>query len=155
MEENEEIQEQVEKSEGEFVKQQDLADKRIDHMITMQDQLRNHICLLESINQLLEQKAKNASGDDKIRIAKSISYNYDRLIKLYEVYQTYEQSIQRYHIHLTDTINKKYQININKIKNRGVKTSLDFFRSMHEMISGKNVEEIQEFAKIEDEEYEL
>jgi hypothetical protein len=155
MSENEE-HELSTKSDLEFTGQQDLAGKRIEHMILVQDKLRNHIVNLETINQLLENKANSAKDqDEKIRILKSMSYNYDRLIKLYEVYQSYELAIQRYHVHVTDTINKKYQLNLNAMKNKQDPTSMDFFRKLNDFLVRKDPQEIDEITKIDDPDFNL
>ena len=139
------------KSDLEFVGQQDHAGKRIDHMILVQDKLRNHIVNLETINQLLEQKANSTKdNDERIRTLKSMSYNYDRLIKLYEVYQSYETVIQKYYVHTTDTINKKYQLNLNALKNKQDPTSIDFFRKMNDFLVKSSPKDIEELTKIDD-----
>jgi hypothetical protein len=139
------------KSDIEFTGQQELAGKRIDHMILVMDKLKNHIVNLETINQLLENKANNTKdNDEKIRTLKSMSYNYDRLIKLYEVYQSYETVIQRYHVHVSDTINKKYQMNISSMKNKQDPTSVDFFRKMNEYLTKTDSKDIESLTRIDD-----
>jgi hypothetical protein len=139
------------KSDIEFTGQQDLAGKRIDHMILVMDKLKNHIVNLETINQLLENKANNTKdNDEKIRTLKSMSYNYDRLIKLYEVYQSYETVIQRYHVHVSDTINKKYQMAISSMKNKQDPTSVDFFRKMNEYLTKTDSKDIESLTRIDD-----
>lgn len=144
------------KSDLEFTNQQDLAGKRIEHVVLVQDKLRNHILNLESLNQLLESKANSSKDqDEKLKALKSMSYNYDRLIKLYEVYQSYEQVIQRYHVHVSDTINKKYQINVNILKNKQDPTSMDFFRKLNDYLVTKNPDELEQIAKIDDPEFNL
>lgn len=146
----------IDKSDAEFTDQQNLAAKRIDHLFLLQDRLRNHISNIESINQLLEQKANTSTGEDRIRTLKSLSFNYDRLIKLYEVYQSYETAVQRYHVHVVDTINKKYQVNLNAVKNiKEQKESLDFYRNLHKFLSNKTPDEIHEIARIDDPAYDL
>jgi hypothetical protein len=152
---SEEIELVAEKSDSEFTGQQDLAAKRIDHIILVQDRLRNHIANLEAINQILEQKISTSQGEEKIKTVKSLSYNYERLIKLYEVYQSYEQVIQRYHVHVTDTINKKYQINTNLLKNKQDPTSLDFYRRLNDFFVNSPKEDIDEISKIEDPRFKL
>ena len=156
MSEEQEAQEISTKSDLEFTGQQDLAGKRIEHMILVQDKLRNHIVNLETINQVFENSA-NAEKDQnkRIQILKSMSYNYDRLIKLYEVYQTYETAIQRYHVHVTDTINKKYTLTINAMKNKQDPTSMDFFRKLNDYLVKKDPIEINELTKIDDPDFNL
>lgn len=154
---SEEIDALIESSDSEFNEQKDLAAKRIDHVKLIQDKLLNHIATIESINQLFEQKIKTLQGDERIRMAKTLSYNYDKLIKLYEVYQSYEQVVNRYHTHLTDTINKKYQININFLKSSSP-SDIDpsgFFRKLNGYLSGENKEEIDNLAKIDDPKFNL
>jgi hypothetical protein len=156
MSEEIESQELSSKSDLEFTGQQNLAGKRIDHLLLVMDKLRNHIVNLEAINQLLENKANSTKDqDEKIRTLKSMSYNYDRLIKLYEVYQTYEMAIQRYHVHVTDTINKKYQVTLNVLKNKQEPVSMDFFRRMNDLLKNSNSMEISEKTKIDDPDFNL
>lgn len=156
MSEEIEVSELSNKSDKEFTGQQDLAGKRIEHLILVQDKLRNHIVNLETINQLLENKANSSKDqDEKLRTLKSMSYNYDRLIKLYEVYQTYETGIQRYHVHVTDTINKKYTLKINMLKNKQDPTSMDFFRKLNDCLIRKDPTEILEMSRIDDPEFDL
>lgn len=139
------------KSDVEFNGQQDLASKRIDHMILVQDKLRNHIVNLEQINQILENKANSTKdSDERLKALKSMSYNYDRLIKLYEVYQSYETVIQRYHVHTSDTINKKYQMNLSSMKNKSDPMSVDFFRKMNEFLSKTDRSEVDNLTVIDD-----
>jgi len=156
MSDNSEEHEISSKSDLEFTGQQDLAGKRIEHLILVQDKLRNHIVNLETINQLLENKANSTKdSNERIQTLKSMSYNYDRLIKLYEVYQTYETAIQRYHVHVTDTINKKYQINLNALKNKQDPTSMDFFRKINDLLVNVDPKEISEKTKINDPDFNL
>ncbi|MBT3298809.1 hypothetical protein HN385_07795 [archaeon] len=124
-------------------------------MILIEDQLRNHISNLETINSAIEQKANAAkTSSERVGLLKSLSYNYDRLIKLYEVYQTYEMAIQRYYSHTTDTINKKYGINLAALKNdKQDKTSVDFFRNLHNVLSNKSPEEISDLTTLETTEF--
>lgn len=150
------VQELNTKSDIEFTGQQDLAGKRIEHMILVQDKLRNHIVNLETINQLYEQKANSTKdADERIRTLKSLSYNYDRLINLYRVYQEYETTIQRYHVHVTDTINKKYTLSINAMKNKQDPTSMDFFRKLNDFLVTKDPSEREELVKIDDPNFNL
>jgi hypothetical protein len=142
-------------SDKEFTEQQESAEKRIDHLILLEDQLRNHISNLETIQKLLEQSANTTKDkDERIRTLKSISYNYDRIIKLYEVYQSYEMAVQRYHAHLTDTIHKKYNIGISALKNnKQDSVSADFFRKLHYMLNNKTQEEIGQLTDTDTNEF--
>jgi len=71
------------------------------------------------------------------------------LIKLYDVYQTYETVIQRYHTHLTDTVNKKHNISLSAMKNNKTeKTSMDFFRKLHSALTSKSPDEISDLTDI-------
>ncbi len=145
-----------ERADREFLVQEDLAAKRIEHVILLQDKLRNHIATIEIINQQLEIKANNAkTPDERIQTLKSISFNYDRLIKLYEVYQQYEALIQRYNVHVTDTINKKLQLNLNILKNKSAPTSMEFFRRLNDFLSKTDPQELDDLTQIEDLEYQL
>jgi hypothetical protein len=154
VDEIEKYEEIASNSDVEFSEQQELAKGRIDHIILLQDQLRNHIANLEAIQNLLEQKANTAKDAERIKIFKSISYNYERLIKLYEVYQSYEMVIQRYHVHQTDTINKKFGMNISALKNnKQDKTSMDFFRKLHGVLTSKSQEEIDQLTELETTEF--
>ena len=89
-----------------------------------------------------------------MRLLKSLSYNYDRLIKLYTVYQTYEVAIERYYSQLTDNANKKYNVMLSAMKtDKTDKTSDDFFRSLHSLLTNRSQEEINDMTKLETDEF--
>lgn len=117
--------------------------------------MRNHISNLEIINNVLEQRANTTkNADERVRTLKSISFNYDRLIKLYEVYQTYETVIQKYSVHITDNINKKHHLAISALKNdKQDKTSVDFFRKLHNLLTNKTTDEIEEMVELDTDEF--
>jgi hypothetical protein len=104
---------------------------------------------------VIEQKANVAkTSSERVGLLKSLSYNYDRLIKLYDVYQTYETAIQRYYSHMTDTVNKKYNISLSALKNdKQDNASVDFFRNLHNVLSNKSQDEISELATLETDEF--
>jgi hypothetical protein len=145
----------TENADREFSEIQTSTTERITHLILLEDQLRNHISNLETINNVIEQRANTVkSSSERVGLLKSLSYNYDRLIKLYDVYQTYETAIQRYYSHMTDTVNKKYNINLSALKNdKQDKTSIDFFRNLHNVLASKSQEEISDLSTLETTEF--
>lgn len=143
-------------SDLEFVEQKDLADKRIEHMKIVQDKLRTHISTIESINSILENKANSTkSPDEKIKLAKSISFNYERLIKLYDAYQSYEQIIQRYYSNITDIITRKYKTRVDLGKVKEPDNQKEFFRQLNNVLCNSKSEDVQELTKIEDDMFKL
>ena len=55
---------------------------------------------------------------------------------------------------MTDTVNKKYSINLSALKNdKQDKTSVDFFRNLHNVLSNKSPEEISDLTTLETTEF--
>lgn len=143
-------------SDLEFIEQKDLADKRIEHIKLIQEKLRTHLSTLETINTSLEQKANNTKDPaERLKIFKSISFNYDRLLKMYDAYQAYEQVIQKYYSNVTDIITRKYKTKIELKKNKDGPDKLDVFKQLNVLLSQNNSDEIESITKIEDSNFKL
>ncbi len=129
----------------EFTEHFTESNARIDSIKVMQNQLLNHISLLENIITLLETRMAGAKNpDDKFKISKSITYNFEKLIKLYDVYRTYEDTMQRYYTSLSDNINKKYRFELDVEKNKKDEKSTDFFRKLNEyLVDNKNIPNLE------------
>jgi len=143
-------------SDLEFIEQKNLVDKRIEHIKLIQEKLRTHLSILETINASLEQKVNNTKDPaERLKLFKSISFNYERLLRLYDTYQSYEQVIQKYHSNVTDIITRKYRTKIDLKKTKDGPDKLDLFKQLNSFLCQNESDEIKNITKLDDSNFKL